>query len=105
MSFNITKVILLFIFYIFDFSKSDDQLSKKDSLRFLNEPVSLKRAYTKTKFEADELSIIDRIRDISPHEVLSKLADNENKAFNVRCFWVDLETLRVYDLIKLKTKK
>lgn len=100
------KALLFLIIYVLKLIKSDDQLKDNQSLRFLTDKKSPKLAYSKFQYESEEYNLLDRIREISPFELFSKIsAEEENKSFNVRCFWVDLETLRVYDLIKLKTKK
>jgi len=109
MSLKLMNIILFFTIFLFKFIKNEeDQLENNNQpLRFLVDEKSSKIAYTKFKYEPEEYNLIDRVRELNPLQLFSAIASNEeeNKSFNVRCFWVDLETLRVYDLIKLKTKK
>lgn len=102
------KTILIFCLFCLNFVKNSlERFDNDKSLRFLFDKKSEgKHAYAKNKIIADEYNLIDRVRELNPLELFyGAAAKEENKSFNVRCFWVDLETLRVYDLIKLKTKK
>ena len=101
--------ILFAILFLINFIKikTEDELKdNKSSLRLLrDQEKSPKLSYSKFKYKSEEYNLIDRIRELNPVELFYKASATENKSFNVRCFWVDLETLRVYDLVKLKTKK
>jgi hypothetical protein len=111
MSFKFIKTILFSIIFLFKIIKNKEKLDlPNESLRFLIDSKSSKTAYSKhnNEIKNEEYNLIDRIREINPLEIFksfSSSAQKENPSFNVRCFWVDLETLRVYDLIKLKTKE
>lgn len=101
------KTILFSIIFLYKSIKSQDYVEISDSLRFLNDNKSLRKysTYSNSQNESEEYNLIDRVKKLNYIDFLSSFGKEENKDFNVRCFWVDLETLRVYDLIKLKTKK
>ena len=106
MSYISINSILFVILYLVNFIKNQDELKdNKSSLRYLRDEESQKLGYSKYQYKSDEYNLFDRIRELNPVDILVKGSATENKSFNVRCFWVDLETLRVYDLVKLKTKK
>jgi hypothetical protein len=117
MSLKYLQTILLSIIFLFKIIKNEDDFEiTNKSLKFLIEENKIvsKKAYsknihdTKINSETEEYNLIDRIKEINPLEIFTSSSTamlNDNKSFNVRCFWVDLDTFIVYDLIRLKTKE
>ena len=112
MAIKFINSILFFIIFLFKYTKNEQLLNEKESLRFLiDKNISSKLALD---YESDSYSLFDNIREYSKFHLTRLLQakptpepepkEDLNPSYNVRCTWIDFKTLTVYDLSKLKSK-
>lgn len=103
-----TLVFITFINYI----KSDllNNIENLSALRFLmdqNEHIDDRITTSVENFKKTKYNyFFETIRFMNPLNIFnSQVMLTGEDGFKVRCFWVDLESFRVYDLSQLKSQK